>query len=291
MKDYLSMTKEQLQAEQKELYFRYEEYQAKGLKLDMSRGKPCLEQLDLSADLLQPCNYIDDSGVDSRNYGILAGMPDARRFFAELMGVDAEEVIVGGNASLSLMYYLIDLGWRVGFPDSKRPWRFDEKIKFLCPVPGYDRHFAITEYFGFEMLSIPMTEDGPDMDMVEKLVTSDESIKGIWCVPLYSNPDGFIYSDDTVRRLASMPTAAKDFKIIWDDAYCVHHLTDEVCSTLNILQECKKVGTENRPILLCSTSKITFPGAGVAAMAGSRCNVDYILKNMGPMAILSLIHI
>lgn len=159
MKDYLSMTKEQLQAEQKELYFRYEEYQAKGLKLDMSRGKPCLEQLDLSADLLQPCNYIDDSGVDSRNYGILAGMPDARRFFAELMGVDAEEVIVGGNASLSLMYYLIDLGWRVGFPDSKRPWRFDEKIKFLCPVPGYDRHFAITEYFGFEMLSIPMTED------------------------------------------------------------------------------------------------------------------------------------
>ncbi len=285
MKDYLSMTKEQLQSELAALQQQYREYQAKGLKLDMSRGKPCPQQLELSNGLLEQNEYIGENGLDSRNYGLLAGMPEARRFFAQLMGVQPEEVIVGGNASLTLMYYLIDMGWRVGFADSPRPWRFDHTLKFLCPVPGYDRHFAITEYFGFEMLPIPMTEDGPDMDLVERLAAEDDGVKGIWCVPLYSNPDGYVYSEDTVRRLANMKTAAPDFKIIWDDAYCVHHLTDEPCSTLNILDECKKAGAQDRPLLLCSTSKITFPGAGVAAMAASSRNVEYILKQMGPMAI------
>ena len=219
-----------------------------------------------------------------RNYGLLAGMPQARRFFAELMGVEENEVIVGGNSSLTLMYYMIDLGWRVGFADSDHPWRTEEKLKFLCPVPGYDRHFAITEYFGFEMLPIPMKEDGPDMDLVEQFA-ADPSVKGIWCVPLYSNPDGYIYSAETVRRLASMKTGAPDFKIIWDNAYCVHHLTDEHCSVPDILTECKKYGTKDRPVLVCSTSKMTFPGAGVAALAASEANIRHILTQMAPMAI------
>ena len=215
---------------------------------------------------------------------MLPGMPQARRFFAELLGVEENEVIVGGNSSLTLMYYVIDMGWRVGFADSDHPWRAEEKLKFLCPVPGYDRHFAITEYFGFEMIPVPMHEDGPDMDLVEQLA-ADPSVKGIWCVPLYSNPDGYIYSAETVRRLASMKTGAPDFKIIWDDAYCVHHLTDELCSVPGILAECKKYGTQDRPLLVCSTSKVTFPGAGVAALAASEANIRHILAQMAPMAI------
>lgn len=284
MKEYESMTKQELQEEYQAVLAQYQNYQAKGLKLDMSRGKPCTEQLELSNDLLTQNQYIGENGEDSRNYGLLAGMPQARRFFAELMGVEENEVIVGGNSSLTLMYYMIDMGWRIGFADSDHPWRQEEKIKFLCPVPGYDRHFSITEYFGFEMLPVPMHEDGPDMDLVEQLA-ADPSVKGIWCVPLYSNPDGYIYSAETVRRLASMKTGAPDFKIIWDDAYCVHHLTDEICSVPGILTECKKYGTQDRPLLVCSTSKVTFPGAGVAALAASEANIRYILKQMAPMAI------
>ena len=286
MKEYESMTKQELQEEYQAVLAQYQSYQAKGLKLDMSRGKPCAEQLELSNGLLTQNQYIGENGEDSRNYGLLAGMPQARRLFAELMGVEEKEVIVGGNSSLTLMYYMIDMGWRVGFADSDHPWRTEKKFKFLCPVPGYDRHFAITEYFGFEMLPVPMHEDGPDMDLVEELA-ADPSVKGIWCVPLYSNPDGYIYSAETVRRLASMKTGAPDFKIIWDDAYCVHHLTDEVCSVPNILAECKKYGTQDRPLLVCSTSKVTFPGAGVAALAASEANIQYILKQMTPMAISS----
>ena len=286
MKDYLSMSKEQLHSELHNLTQQYQEYKAMNLNLDMSRGKPCTEQLNLSNELLNIHQYIGENGFDSRNYGMLAGMPEARRFFAELLGLSSmDEVIVAGNSSLSMMYYLIDLGWRMGYPDSPKPWRLEENIKFLCPVPGYDRHFAITEYFGFEMISVPMTPQGPDMDCVERLVREDASIKGIWCIPLYSNPDGYCYSEETVQRLASMTTAAPDFKIIWDDAYCVHHLTDTIYTTLNIMDECKKAGFENRPLMLCSTSKITYPGAGVAAIGASKTNIDYILKQMAPMAI------
>lgn len=286
MKDYLSMNKEQLLSELHNLEQQYQNYKSMELKLDMSRGKPCPEQLDLSSGLLTQNQYIGEDGTDSRNYGMLAGMPEARRFFAELFSLThSDEVIVAGNSSLSMMYYLIDLGWRVGYPDSPKPWRFEEKLKFLCPVPGYDRHFAITEYFGFEMIPVPMTPEGPDMDCVENLASTDPDIKGIWCVPLYSNPDGYCYSDETVRRLASMQTAAPDFKIMWDDAYCVHHLTDASYTTLNILEECKKVGHENRPLLFCSTSKITYPGAGVAAIGASATNITYILQQMAPMAI------
>lgn len=284
MKEYQSMTKQELQEEYEAVLAQYQSYQAKGLKLDMSRGKPCAEQLELSNGLLNQNEYVGENGEDARNYGLLAGMPQARRFFAELMGVEENEVIVGGNSSLTLMYYMIDLGWRVGFADSDHPWRTEEKLKFLCPVPGYDRHFAITEYFGFEMLPIPMKEDGPDMDLVEQFA-ADPSVKGIWCVPLYSNPDGYIYSAETVRRLASMKTGAPDFKIIWDNAYCVHHLTDEHCSVPDILTECKKYGTKDRPLLVCSTSKMTFPGAGVAALAASEANIRHILTQMAPMAI------
>ncbi len=287
MTDYLGMNKEELNAELDRLHKSYQDFVDMGLKLDMSRGKPCPEQLDLSKEMLRMVdNYIGEDGVDARNYGLLAGMPEARRFFAELLRVDdPDQVIVCGNSSLSMMYYLVDLGWRAGFVDSVRPWRFCNNTKFLCPVPGYDRHFRISEYFGLQMIPIPMLETGPDMDMVEKLVKEDESIKGIWCVPVYSNPDGYVYSDETVRRLAGMDTAAQDFKIIWDNAYCVHHLTDVEYETPSILEECKKAGHEDRPFLFCSTSKITYPGAGVAALAASKRNIQHILKNMTPMII------
>lgn len=285
MTDYLRMDKAALVQEQQALLAEYGRYKAMGLKLDMSRGKPCPQQLDLSMEMLRMEDYIGENGVDARNYGLLEGMPEARRFFAELFGLDAGEVIVCGNSSLSMMYYLIDLGWRAGWADSVRPWRFCNNIKFLCPVPGYDRHFRVTEYFGFQMLSIPMDENGPDMDLVERLVREDETIKGIWCVPVYSNPDGVVYSDETVRRLARMQTAAPDFKIMWDDAYCVHHLTDEVLEAANILEECKRAGCPDRPVMFCSTSKITYPGAGVAAVGASEHNVRYITKNMTPMLI------
>ena len=284
MADYFEMDRQQLEAEHEALQALYKEYQSRGLKLDMSRGKPCPEQLDLSMDMLKLEDYRGDNGTDSRNYGLLEGMPEARVFFADLMEVQPEEVIVGGNSSLSLMYYLIDLGCRQGFVDSPDNWNGGKKRKFICPVPGYDRHFRVTEYFGFELLSVPMTPDGPDMNQVEELV-KDPTVKGIWCVPVYSNPDGYTYSDETVRRLAQMETGAPDFKIFWDDAYCVHHLTDHPRGTISILKECELAGYPERPLLFCSTSKITFPGAGVAAMAASRKNIQHILDNMFPMVI------
>ncbi len=285
MADYFAMNEDQLLEEQQLLRTEYQKYRNLGLSLDMSRGKPCTEQLDLSKEMLQMDNYKGETGFDARNYGLLEGMPEARRFFADLLDVDKNEVIVGGNSSLQLMYYLIDLGWRQGFVDSPRPWRHYNALKFLCPVPGYDRHFRVTEYFGFQMINIPMTETGPDMDMVEELVSRDDTIKGMWCVPIYSNPDGYCYSDETVERMAKMQTAAPDFKLIWDNAYIVHHLTDEICECPNILTECKKAGCPERPLIFCSTSKITYPGAGVAALAASERNIQYILKNMEPMII------
>lgn len=283
--DYFSMSRQELMDEQQLLRAEYQKYKNMGLDLNMSRGKPCTEQLDLSKEMLKMEDYIGENGFDARNYGLLEGMPEARRFFAELLDVDPEEVIVGGSSSLQLMYYLIDLGWRQGFVDSPRPWRHYNSLKFLCPVPGYDRHFRITEYFGFQMINIPMTKDGPDMDLVEELVAKDESIKGMWCVPIYSNPDGYCYSAETVQRLARMTTAAPDFKIIWDNAYMVHHLTDEMYSCPNLLTLCQKYGNPERPLIFCSTSKITYPGAGVAAMAASVRNIQSITTNMMPMII------
>lgn len=286
MKEYGSMDRAALEAELSFLQSQYDAFKQKGLKLDMSRGKPCPEQLDLSADMMKLENYIGENGVDARNYGYLEGMPEARRFFADLMQVPSpEQVLVCGNSALSTMYYLIDLGWRVGFSDSIRPWRFCTNIKFLCPTPGYDRHFKVTEYFGFQLIPVPMLETGPDMDVVERLVKDDDSVKGIWCVPVYSNPDGYSYSDDTVRRLAAMNTAAPDFKIFWDDAYCVHTLTDKVYEVLSILDECEKAGHPDRAMVFCSTSKMTFPGAGVAAVASSRRSIEHILRNMSSMII------
>jgi len=283
--NYQMMSREQLGEELAALRREYKEYQQMNLKLDMSRGKPSPEQLDLSMDMLKINAYKGETGIDARNYGVLEGMPEARRLFAQLMGLDAQEVIVGGNASLQMMYYLVELGYRNGYADSPRPWKECPHIKFLCPVPGYDRHFRITEYFGFELVSVPMTPTGPDMDVVEKLVGADDTIKGIWCVPMYSNPEGITYSDDTVRRFARMRTAAPDFKIFWDNAYCVHHLTDRPDTLLNIMDECRAAGTQDRPLMFCSTSKMTFSGAGVAAIGASAFNVQYILKNMFPMTI------
>lgn len=287
MTNYLTMEKQQLTQELAALQEQYQAFQAQGLKLDMSRGKPCKEQLDLSMDMLkinQVEDYIGDTGIDSRNYGHLEGMPEARRLFAQIMGVSPEEVMVGGNSSLNLMFNIVSLGFRYGFPESEKPWRDCEKRKFICPVPGYDRHFRVTEYFGFELVAVDMSETGPDMDQVEKLV-QDPAVKGIWCVPTYSNPDGYCYSDQTVRRLAAMKTAASDFKIFWDDAYVVHFFGEKPDKVLNILDECRRCGNENRPVMFCSTSKITFPGAGVSSMAASKEMLDYILKNMFPMTI------
>lgn len=284
MANYLAMEKEELLEEKKKLEEIYAGYLARNLKLDMSRGKPCKEQLDLSIDMLtmDPADYISETGLDSRNYGCLEGMPEARRLFAEIMGVRPEEVMVGGNSSLNLMFDVISMGCRNGFPESSQPW--GRGCKFICPAPGYDRHFRVTEYFGFELLTVKMLETGPDMDAVEELV-KDPAVKGIWCVPTYSNPDGYCYSDETVRRLAAMEPAAKDFKIFWDDAYVVHFFGDEPDRVLNILNECRRCGNENRPVMFCSTSKITFPGAGVSSLAASSEMLEYILHNMFPMTI------
>ena len=276
------MSREQLSAFKAECEKEYEGYKAKGMKLDMSRGKPSSAQLDLSMDMLNvftdAASMKDCDGVDCRNYGGLTGIPDAKKLFGELLGVGTNEIIIGGNSSLTLMYDAVCRAWTHGVYGSKKPWSKCEKVKFLCPVPGYDRHFAITENFGIEMINVPLNSDGPDMDMVEKLVSEDESIKGIWCVPLYTNPDGFAYSDETVKRFANLSPKAEDFRIFWDNAYCVHHLTDTPDRILNILDECKKTGKEDMVFIFASTSKITFPGAGVAVMAASENNIKQITK-------------
>ena len=276
------MSREQLSAFKAECEKEYEGYKAKGMKLDMSRGKPSSAQLDLSMDMLNvftdAASMKDCDGVDCRNYGGLTGIPDAKKLFGELLGVGTNEIIIGGNSSLTLMYDAVCRAWTHGVYGSKKPWSKCEKVKFLCPVPGYDRHFAITENFGIEMINVPLNSDGPDMDRVEKLVSEDESIKGIWCVPLYTNPDGFAYSDETVKRFANLSPKAEDFRIFWDNAYCVHHLTDTPDRILNILDECKKTGKEDMVFIFASTSKITFPGAGVAVMAASENNIKQITE-------------
>ena len=285
MANYLAMNRDELTAEKAALEAKYKEFQAKGLKLNMARGKPGPHQMDLAMDLLKMNDYTTDAGTDARNYGELEGLQEARVLFADVFGVQPGEVFVGGNSSLQLMYNLINIGYVFGFPESPCPWSQVEKRKFLCPVPGYDRHFAITEEFGFELVSVPMTPNGPDMDMVEKLVAEDDTIKGIWCVPQYSNPDGYTYSDETIERFAKMKTAAPDFKIFWDEAYIVHHLTDEIIETPVLLNESKKYGNENRVFMFTSTSKITFPGAGVAVMAASEANLKYLSGLLGAQTI------
>lgn len=274
---YSDCNREYLEKEYKNLLMRFENIKGMGLSLNMARGKPGKEQLDLSLPMLDVLNsssaFVGDDGIDCRNYGLLDGISECKKLFGEVLGVDSDLVMVGGCSSLNMMFDTISCMMTASITDGCKPWYEVKNRKFLCPVPGYDRHFSITEYYGFEMIPIPMSENGPDMDMVEKLVSEDDSIKGIWCVPKYSNPQGITYSDETVKRFAALKPAAKDFRIIWDNAYCIHEINDTPDELLNIMDECKKTGNEDLPILFCSTSKITFPGSGVAAMAASENNM------------------
>lgn len=265
-----------------------ESYKAKGLKLDMSRGKPSPEQLDLSNEMLTHCldgDHISENGIDCRNYGVLDGIYEAKRLFMKMIGVGRWEIIIGGNSSLQMMYDVLAKAMLLGVKGSPKPWCKLEKVKWLCPAPGYDRHFAICEAFGIEMITVPMLEDGPDMDMIESLVSQDESIKGIWCVPRYANPTGVVYSDRVVTRLANLKPAACDFRIFWDDAYCVHSLDDEVPSILNILDECKHAGNPDMVLIFASTSKISFPGGGVAIVGASEENINFMKEQMAYQTI------
>jgi len=278
------MSKEELEQLRAELKAAYRKYQDMELSLNMSRGKPCKEQLDLSMELMDILNSDSDltceDGTDCRNYGVLDGLPEAKELIGAMMENKPDNIIIYGNSSLNVMYDCISRSYTHGVMGNT-PWCKLDKIKWLCPVPGYDRHFGITEYFGIEMINIPMTEQGPDMDLVEKLVSEDEAIKGIWCVPKYSNPQGYSYSDETVRRFARLAPAAKDFRIYWDNAYGVHHLYDDRQDQLiEILHECKKAGNPDMVYKFASTSKITFPGSGVAALATSLNNLEDIKNQM-----------
>ncbi len=284
MKPYSEMSKEELEAQKAELTKQFEQAKEKGLKLDMSRGKPEPAQLDMGMGLLDVLTSSSDmkcmEGIDTRNYGLMDGITEAKHLMADVMSVPAENVIVYGNSSLAIMYDTISRSVTHGVMGST-PWCKLDQVKFLCPVPGYDRHFAITQHFGIEMIPIPMTADGPDMDLVEKYVSEDESVKGIWCVPKYSNPSGVSYSDETVRRFAALKPAAKDFRIYWDNAYAVHHLyEDKRDEILEILSECEKAGNPDMVFEFCSTSKITFSGAGMAAMASSAANLADTKKTL-----------
>ena len=278
MNTYASRTPEELNAEYAQVQAHYADLKAQGLKLNMARGKPGKAQLDLVSDILtilaDPADCVAD-GVDVRNYGELTGLPCAKQLFADLLGCKPEEIFVGGNASLTLMYDTISKAYTHGLLHSTRPWCKEDTIKWLCPCPGYDRHFKITESFGFEMINIPMTADGPDMDLVEELV-KDPAVKGMWCVPKYSNPDGIVYSDETVRRIAALKAAAPDFLLMWDNAYCVHEFDGDFIPFDDILTLCREAGNPDMVFEYASTSKITLPGAGVSCMAASVENQKYM---------------
>ncbi len=289
MKSYKEMDKNELLTAKAALEEKYKEEQAKGLKLNMARGKPGASQLDLAMGMLDVVNSESDMrtilGNDTRNYGDIDGIGESRRLMADMLEVEKDNIIVYGNSSLNIMYdrisHAMTHGVRGGVPFCKQ-----DSIKFLCPVPGYDRHFRITEYFGFEMINIPLNEDGPDMDLVEQYVNNDPAVKGIWCVPKYSNPTGISYSDEVVRRFANLHPAADDFMIYWDNAYCIHHLYDDKQDEiLNILKECEKAGNPDMVYMFGSTSKITFPGAGISALATSFKNVDIIKKQLSIQTI------
>ena len=281
---YNDMSKEELLTLKESLNKEYAEAKAKGLSLDMSRGKPSAKQLDVSLGILDTINgssvLKSEDGTDCRNYGVLDGIPEAKKLMADMMNTTPDHVIVYGNASLNIMYDQISRAYTHGILGNT-PWCKLDKVKFLCPVPGYDRHFAITERFGIEMINIPMTESGPDMDMVEEYVNNDESVKGIWCVPKYSNPQGYTYSDETVRRMASLKPAAKDFRLFWDNAYIVHDIYDDNRDELlDIISECEKAGNPDMVFEFSSTSKISFPGSGIAALASSEANLADIKKQL-----------
>lgn len=282
MPTFASLTKDELRSKLAALKTDYATYAARGLQLDMSRGKPCTEQLELTMELSDCVNArtgaLALNKFDTRNYGLIDGIPEAKKLFGDMLGMPADNIIVGGNSSLNLMFDYIAQAYATGICGNT-PWCKLPEVKFLCPVPGYDRHFAITEHFGITMLNIPMTPTGPDMDLVEDLVR-DPAVKGIWCVPMYSNPDGITYADETVRRFAALKPAAADFRILWDNAYGVHHLTDTPDTLLNLFEESKAVGNQDIAIYFTSTSKISFPGSGVAALGASDANIADILKRM-----------
>jgi aspartate/methionine/tyrosine aminotransferase len=299
MTDFKTMSDQERESIRAELQQRYQEIKSRQLALDMTRGKPCSEQLDLALGMLAGDigkAYQTEEGLDCRNYGGLDGIPPAKSLFSEYMEVKPAELLIGGNSSLNLMHDTILRAMVKGVMDSEPPWGQLPKIKFLCPSPGYDRHFFICEFLGIEMIPIEMSDTGPAMDAVEDLVAADDLIKGIWCVPKYSNPTGIVYSDDTVERLANMQTKAADFRIFWDNAYNVHHLVDTPAALKNILSACKQAGNPDRVFMFASTSKISFAGAGLAIMAGSQSNLNWIKNQMafqtiGPDKLNQLRHV
>ena len=282
MMKYAQMTAAQRRAEYEAVLAAYETCKAEGLQLNMARGKPGKAQLDLVSDILTVLNSPEQcvsDGIDVRNYGELTGIPAAKRLFADILGCKAEECFIGGSASLTLMYDTIAKAFTHGLLHSEKPWSKLEKVKWLCPAPGYDRHFKITESFGCEMITIPMTPTGPDMDMVEKLV-KDPDVRGMWCVPKYSNPDGIIYSAETVRRIAALKPAAPDFTVMWDNAYCVHEFDGDFVPFDDIIALCREAGNPDMVYEYASTSKITLPGAGISVMASSVANLAYMEKHL-----------
>lgn len=284
---YQELTAAEREKELEKVSAEFEAWKAKGLKLNMARGKPSKAQLDLVSDIMtvlaKPEDCMDD-GVDARNYGELKGLASARALFADILGCKVSQVFAGGNASLQLMYDTVSKAYTHGLLHSERPWCKEEKIKWLCPAPGYDRHFKVTESFGFELLTVPMTENGPDMDVVEELI-KDPTVKGMWNVPKYSNPDGIIYSDETIERIAKMKPAAPDFLLMWDNAYCIHEFDGDFVPFKDILGECEKYGNADMVFEFASTSKITLPGAGIACFACSEANMEYMTKLMGMQVI------